>query len=96
MIELLRFRLQPGTDEEAFLRADKQVQEEFAYQQPGLLRRTTARGKDGWWIVVDRWRSATDADAADIRREKDTATQMLMSFVDAESVSSERWEELPG
>jgi hypothetical protein len=36
VIEIMRFRLRPGADEAAFLAADKRVQEEFAYQQPGL------------------------------------------------------------
>lgn len=39
MIEILRFRLGPDTDEAIFLAADRRVQEEFAYHQPGLLDR---------------------------------------------------------
>jgi hypothetical protein len=66
VIEIMRFRLPPGADEAAFLAADRRVQEEFAYHQPGLLRRTTARGQDGGWIVIDLWRSAADADACDV------------------------------
>ena len=71
VIEITRFRLAPGTDEAAFLAADRKVQEDFAYQQPGMLRRTTARGNDGGWIVIDLWRSVADADACDARWEHD-------------------------
>jgi hypothetical protein len=94
MIEIMRFRLAPDTDEAAFLTADKRVQEDFAYKQPGLLRRTTARGPDGGWIVVDLWRSAADADACDERWERDPATQGFMALLDRPSVSTERYQEI--
>jgi hypothetical protein len=63
VIEIMRFRLAPGRDEAEFIAADRRLQQEFAYQQPGLVRRTTARGADGDWVVIDLWRSAADADA---------------------------------
>ncbi len=65
MIEIFSFKLAPGADEADFLAADKRLQAEFAYQQPGLMRRTTARGAGGEWVVIDLWRSAADADRCD-------------------------------
>lgn len=94
VIEIMRFRLRPGDDEAAFLDADRQVQEQFAYQQPGLLRRTTARGADGSWIVIDLWRSAADADACDVRWERDPVAQGFMALVDRSSVTVERFQPL--
>jgi hypothetical protein len=94
VIEIMRFRLAPGADEAAFLAADKRVQQDFAYQQPGLLRRTTARGEDGGWIVVDLWRSAADAGACDERWEHDPVTQAFMALLDRSSVTTERYQEL--
>ena len=94
MIEILRFRLAPGADEEAFRQADKLVQCDFAYQQPGLVRRTTARGADGAWVVVDLWRSGADADAAEARFGQDPVTAAFMSFVDGDSVETDRYTEL--
>jgi hypothetical protein len=91
VIEILQFRLVPDTDEAAFLAADRGVQTEFAYQQPGLLRRTTARGDDGEWIVIDVWRSDADATAADERWEQDPAARRFMSFVDRTSVRTKRY-----
>lgn len=87
----MRFRLPPDADETAFLAADRRVQEEFAYQQPGLLRRTTARAEDGGWIVIDLWRSAADADACDTRWESDQLAQGFMALLDRSSVSTERY-----
>ena len=90
----MRFRLLPGAEEQAFLAADRRLQEEFAYQQPGLLRRTTARGGDGSWIVIDLWRSAADADACDARWGHDPVPQALMALLDRASVRTERYQEL--
>ncbi|MGH3157269.1 MAG: hypothetical protein ACRDNF_11925 [Streptosporangiaceae bacterium] len=94
MIEIMRFHLGPGTAEEEFLAADRRLQEEFAYHQPGLLRRTTARGEDGGWIVIDLWRSAADADACDQRWDNDPVAQAFMSLLDRSSVSTERYQQL--
>ncbi len=90
MIEILTFRLRPGADESQFLDADRQVQTEFAYQQPGLIRRTTAHGAGGEWVVIDLWRSDVDADASDQRWAGDPIAQHFMSFVDPASVRTSR------
>ena len=94
VIEIMRFRLVAGCDEAAFLAADRRLQEEFAYQQPGLLRRTTARGEDGGWIVIDVWRSAADADACDARWDDDPVPRAFMALLDPASVSTRRYHEL--
>lgn len=91
MIEILSFRLAPDADETAFLRADRRVQTEFAYHQPGLVRRTTARGPDGDWIVIDLWRSEADAGACDARWGQDQVTATFMSFLDPASTSTRRY-----
>ena len=91
MIEILNFRLLDGADENGFLEADRRVQVEFAYQQPGLMRRTTARSADGEWIVVDLWQSADDADACNKQWEQDAVTQRFMSFIDASTVRANRY-----
>ncbi|MFP3902395.1 MAG: hypothetical protein ACLFXM_16180 [Acidimicrobiia bacterium] len=97
VIETMTFRLVAGADEAAFLAADKRLQSEFAYQQPGLLRRTTARGlgdRAGEWIVVDLWGSADDAEAAADRWDDDPTARELMSFVDAATVEVRRYADL--
>jgi hypothetical protein len=94
VIELLVFSLAEGADDEAFLACDKQVQTDFAYQQPGLLRRTTARGARGSWAVIDLWASAAAADACDSRWETDPLAREFMSFVDPATVRTARFFEL--
>jgi hypothetical protein len=92
VIEIMRFRLAPGADPESFRSADGELQSDYAYHQPGLLRRTTARGADGDWIVIDLWRSAADADAVDATWGREPVSNRFLSFVDAGSVVSERYD----
>jgi len=96
VIEILRFELVPGADEAAFLEADKRVQAEFAYQQPGLIRRTAARGDGGRWVVIDLWYSAVAVEAAIAAWDSDPAARAYMAFVEPGSVSVERYEDLGG
>ena len=98
VIETMTFRLRDGAEEEAFLAVDKRLQSDFAYQQPGLVRRTIARGdgaQAGEWIVVDLWWDAEHADACARRWESDPLAQEFMAFVDRESVDVRRYEDLP-
>lgn len=90
----MKFRLSPGSDEAEFLAADRRLQQEFAYQQPGLLRRTTARGADGDWVVIDLWRSAADADACAARWDSDPVAGAFMALIDGSSVTTERFQPL--
>ncbi|MGH9030389.1 MAG: hypothetical protein ACRDV4_12345, partial [Acidimicrobiales bacterium] len=89
MIEIMRFRLASGVRESDFLQGDREVQESFAYRQPGLLRRTTARGAEGTWVVIDLWRSIADCDACALRWEEDPVPRRFMTLVDHGSVSTE-------
>jgi hypothetical protein len=94
VIEIMTFRLASTADEAAFLEADRRVQTEFAYHQPGLLRRTTARGRGGEWIVIDLWGSGEEADACDARWESDPVTTAFMGLLDRATVRSTRYETL--
>jgi hypothetical protein len=94
VIETMTFRLRDGVDEAVFLAADQRLQTDFAYQQPGLLRRTTAKGvreRDGDWIVVDLWQHDTEADACAERWASDELAQTFMSFVDQSTVDVRRY-----
>ena len=65
IVEITTFRLAEGVTDEAFLALDRRIQTELVPNQPGFLRRTTARHGDDW-LVVTLW--AADADAAAYQR----------------------------
>ncbi|HYZ92257.1 MAG TPA: hypothetical protein VFA34_07675 [Actinomycetota bacterium] len=58
---------------------------------PGFMRRTTARGEDGEWIVVTLWDTAADAEAAEELAEEHDVTQLYASFVDQSTVHRARY-----
>jgi len=78
-------------DEEVLRAADERLQTDFAYQQPGLRRRTTARDDDGRWCVVSLWTSYDDAAAAEVAAKTNDVARDFWSLVDAESVSVQRF-----
>ena len=97
VIETMTFRLREDADEAAFLAVDKRVQSDFAYQQPGLVRRTTARGVGGHaddWLVIDIWSNADAADACAQRWDTNAVAQEFMSFVERASVDVRRYADL--
>ena len=55
MIETTQFRLAQGVADDVFLVTDDEVRTQFLYQQEGMMRATTARSKDGDWIIVLTW-----------------------------------------
>jgi heme-degrading monooxygenase HmoA len=65
IVEVTTFRLAEGVTDEAFLGLDRRIQTELVPNQPGFMRRTTARHGEEW-AVVTLW--ASDADAAAFQR----------------------------
>jgi hypothetical protein len=63
LLETTTFRLADGVDEAAFLAADEALQADLSPRR-GFVRRTTARGEAGEWLVLTMWWSAEVADAA--------------------------------
>ena len=78
-------------DAGALLAADARMQTDFAYQQPGLFRRTTARADGGRWCVVTLWGSADDAERAEAAAGTDEAARAFWALVDPGSVRVERY-----
>ena len=64
MFEILTFRLASGVDTDTFRAIDERIQVEFAYQQPGFVRRTLGRHDDGRWLALTIWADAESALAA--------------------------------
>ena len=76
------FSLVDGASEEEFLAADARFQEDFAYQLKGHLRRTTARGDNGTWIVISWFDSEESFAAAANATEGLDAVEEMHRFID--------------
>jgi hypothetical protein len=94
VIETQTFRLAHGADVAAFLDADKRLQTELMLRKPTFLRRTTARGADGDWLVVVLWSSEADADASNAHFDRHPARVDFMALVDEATVTWRRYETL--
>ena len=90
IVEITTFRPKPGREGDV-LAADRRVQVDFAYRQPGLVRRTTARGGHRW-VVVELWATEAAADDAARRRVNDVGWSELAALVD--DVTTERFSTL--
>lgn len=88
VIEICTFT---ATDDEALRAADARMQTEFAYQQPGMLRRTTARGDNGDWCVVTLWESLDAAVRAGTAADADETASAFWALVDVDSVRIQRF-----
>jgi hypothetical protein len=91
MFEVITFRLADGTDEVAFRTVDGRVQVEFAYQQPGLLRRTLGR-RGQTWLVLQIWATPDAADAASAAFDTSPLGAEFMSLIDRDSLVVDRYE----
>jgi len=94
VIEIVTFRLAADVDERAFLEADHAAQTAFVYHRPGVVRRTTARGDDGQWLVVTLWASPGDAEDCAQAARQDPAVAILTACMDPSSVVSTRYDTL--
>ncbi len=82
-------------DVEHFVVVDERVQTEFAYQQPGLVRRTTGRNDDGRWLVLQVWSTDTAATTAARAFDSSAVGAEFMSLVDPDSIHREAFVGLP-
>ncbi len=93
VVEITTFGLAAGADVESFLRADRRVQTELVPNQPGFLRRTTARdGED--WVVVVLWASRSDASAFDRAAQGHPAQAEFERHLEAGSAQTHRYDTL--
>ena len=94
VVEVATFRLRDGVDDVDFLDADRRIQTDFIPTLPGFMRRTTARGRDGEWLVVVLWGSFADAEAADALAAGDEDVRRFMAVIDDGTYRCERYETL--
>jgi len=94
VIEILTFKLLERTADQAFLEADRAVQTEFIPNQPGFLRRTTARGPEGEWLVITLWSDVRAAQSSWERAASAPVVERFFGHIERSSVSSKRYETL--
>jgi hypothetical protein len=88
IIEVTTFRPREGVPDTELLAADREVQHTVPFLA-GFIRRTTARGVDGSWAVIELWGDDATADVAHASGEE--AMARLEALIDASSVERQRF-----
>jgi heme-degrading monooxygenase HmoA len=93
VVEVISFKLAKGADEDSFVALDRRVQTELIPNQPGFMRRTTARRGDHW-LVVTLWATEQDAVAFESVANADSVQMELDGHIEVGSVLSSRYQTL--
>ena len=91
IVEVSRFRLVPGTDEQAFLEAAEQTQSGFLGKQEGFMGRDLLRADDGSWMDIVRFEDSEAAQAAFESFAGHPSVETFESMLDPASVSMTHW-----
>ena len=91
IIEIARFKLAAGVDEQTSLRENEQVEREYIPKQPGFISREAARADDGEWLVIVHWQTEQDADASMNKFMGDPNSQGFVAALDSSTVSMKRY-----
>jgi hypothetical protein len=89
-VEITTFRLAEGVTDAAFLALDRRVQTELVPNQPGFMRRTTARHGDDW-LVVTLWSTDDAAEAYQRAVEGNPLQAQFARVLEAGSVHLTRY-----
>ncbi|MEY2469661.1 MAG: hypothetical protein QOF21_2359 [Actinomycetota bacterium] len=89
------FKLRPGADREAFLAADKAMQEEVVYQLPGLVRRTVAHNAERDDVLfVTFW--AGDPGYHRDEFANNPLTKAVGEFIDESTIAGWQYQDIGG
>ncbi len=87
VIQLVRFRLAAGVEEDQFHALNERFQREVAPKLPGLERREATRAADGEWVLVLRYADLDSARAAG-KSDKSDLSQSFMKMIDMKTMSA--------
>jgi hypothetical protein len=93
IVEVTTFRLRTDVSDDAFLALDKRLQTELVPNQPGFLRRTTARRGDDW-VVVTLWGSEDHAATFESAAAGHELWRAFGDHVEPDSLQSTRYDTL--
>jgi hypothetical protein len=88
-LEIVRFRLNEGTNSSQFLEAVAQMNQSFLSKQAGFLNRQLAQAEDGIWTDIVHWESLQKAQEAMQIAETMPNLMHFMQMIDATSIRME-------
>ncbi len=91
VLEIATFRLRPDASVEAYLDADRAVEQTYVTRQPGFLSREVGAADDGSRVVAVHWTDAASADASMASFTDAPATADFMALVDGATMVMTRY-----
>ena len=91
VVEVTTFNLNSGVDANAFELRDREIEQDFASQQPGFLKRMSAVDADGQYVVMVFWETLADADASIAAFSSDPTVADYFAMIDGNTFSAERY-----
>lgn len=97
IMNIKRFRLKEGADEDEFVACDERLQRDFTLRQPGMLESLTARTTTGEWLVLHTWAAAEmgDSPTAGDDQYLRELTDEWIDFIDETTATSTPFERKP-
>ncbi|MDO5618088.1 antibiotic biosynthesis monooxygenase family protein [Kocuria sp.] len=90
VVEIVSFRVKAEVDPIQFAQIDAAVGRDYVSRQPGFLSRETAKGDDGWVVIV-HWADTAAADASMASYEQAPAAAEQMSCMEEGSMVMRRF-----
>lgn len=94
VVEVTTFKLNAGVDSSAFQIRDAEIEQDFASQQPGFLKRTSGFDATGKYVVMVFWESLEDADASIAAFGNDPTVGDYFGMIDGSTFTAERFTSL--
>ena len=91
VIEITTFNLNSGVDTDAFKTRDAEIEQDFASQQPGFIRRTSGVDANGKYAVIVFWETLADADASIAAFQVDPSVADYFQMIDGNTFLAERY-----
>ncbi len=91
VVEVTLFDLNAGVDGDVFKARDLEIEQEFASQQPGFLKRLSGVDANGQYVVMVFWETLADADASIAAFGVDPTVADYFAMIDAATFSAERY-----
>ena len=92
IVEVARFKLKEGADENTFLAAEKALAAGQIRQQPGFISREAAKGENGEWVIILHWESLAEAEAWSPKFMQDPNGQAFAAQLDFSSMKQDRYQ----
>ena len=92
VIEITTFNLNTDVDADAFATRDAEIEQDFASQQPGFIRRTSGVDANGKYAVIVFWETLEDADASIAAFQVDPTVADYFAMIDGNTFVAERFE----